>query len=89
MQVWILPADGGEPQQLTDEPLGVESFRFAQDAAVLALFAPVLSDVEHDKQRETATERRKKQQARATSASSRCATGTTGCTRTTTWPTRT
>ena len=24
MQVWILPAAGGEPQQLTDEPLGVE-----------------------------------------------------------------
>ena len=60
MQVWILPAAGGEPQQLTDEPLGVESFRFAKSAAVLALFAPVLPDVEHDKQRETASERRKK-----------------------------
>ncbi len=51
---------GGEPQQLTDEPLGVESFRFAKSAAVLALFAPVLPGVEHDKQRETASERRKK-----------------------------
>jgi dipeptidyl aminopeptidase/acylaminoacyl peptidase len=60
MQVWLLPADGGEPQQLTDEPLGVESFRFARQAAVLALFAPVLPGVEHDKQRETATDRRKK-----------------------------
>ena len=60
MQVWILPAGGGEPQQLTDEPLGVESFRFAKSAAVLALFAPVLPGVEHDKQRETASERRKK-----------------------------
>ncbi|HTN49207.1 MAG TPA: S9 family peptidase [Burkholderiaceae bacterium] len=61
MQVWILPAAGGEPQQLTDEPLGVEGFRFARKAPVLALFAPVLSGVEHDKQRETALERRKKQ----------------------------
>ena len=60
MQVWILPAAGGEPQQLTDEPLGVESFRFAKSAPVLALFAPVLAGVEHDKQRETASERRKK-----------------------------
>ncbi len=60
MQVWLLPAEGGEPQQLTDEPLGVESFRFARQAAVLALFAPVLPGVEHDKQRETATDRRKK-----------------------------
>ena len=59
MQVWLLPADGGEPQQLTDEPLGVESFRFARQAPVLALFAPVLPGVEHDKQRETATDRRK------------------------------
>jgi dipeptidyl aminopeptidase/acylaminoacyl peptidase len=60
MQVWILPAEGGEPQQLTDEPLGVEGFRFARSAAVLALFAPVLPGVEHDKQREAAAERRKK-----------------------------
>ncbi|HQR19340.1 MAG TPA: S9 family peptidase [Burkholderiaceae bacterium] len=61
MQVWILPAEGGEPQQLTDEPLGVESFRFARSAPRLALFAPVLTGVEHDRQRETAAERRKKQ----------------------------
>jgi dipeptidyl aminopeptidase/acylaminoacyl peptidase len=59
-QVWIVPADGGEPRQLTDEPLGVEGFRFAQDAPVLALFAPVLPGVAHDKQRETAADRRKK-----------------------------
>jgi dipeptidyl aminopeptidase/acylaminoacyl peptidase len=60
MQVWILPAEGGEPQQLTDEPLGVESYRFAKGAAVLVLFAPVLPGVELDKQRESASERRKK-----------------------------
>ena len=29
MQVWVLPAGGGEPQQVTDEPLGVEAFQFA------------------------------------------------------------
>jgi dipeptidyl aminopeptidase/acylaminoacyl peptidase len=61
MQVWILPAAGGEPQQLTDEPLGIEAFRFARRADRLVYFAPVLADVEHDKQRETAAERRKKQ----------------------------
>jgi dipeptidyl aminopeptidase/acylaminoacyl peptidase len=60
MQVWILPAAGGEPQQITDEPLGVEGFRFARRAERLIVLAPVLSGVEHDKQRETATERRKK-----------------------------
>jgi dipeptidyl aminopeptidase/acylaminoacyl peptidase len=60
LQVWIIPAAGGEPQQLTDEPLGVEGFRFARSAPLLALLAPVLPGVAHDKQRETATERRKK-----------------------------
>jgi dipeptidyl aminopeptidase/acylaminoacyl peptidase len=60
MQVWLLPASGGEPQQLTDEPLGVEAFRFARSADRLLLLAPVLAGVEHDKQRETEAERRKK-----------------------------
>jgi dipeptidyl aminopeptidase/acylaminoacyl peptidase len=60
MQVWVLPAGGGEPQQLTDEPLGVEGFKFAKNADRLVLFAPVILNVAHDKQRETATERAKK-----------------------------
>jgi dipeptidyl aminopeptidase/acylaminoacyl peptidase len=60
MQVWLLPAAGGEPQQLTDEPLGVESFKFAARADRMALFAPVIAGVPHDKQRETAAERAKK-----------------------------
>src|SRR5262245_12120537 len=60
MQVWVLPVGGGEPQQLTDEPLGVEGFKFAKNADRLVLFAPVILDVAHDKQRETATERAKK-----------------------------
>ena len=60
MQVWLLPAAGGEPYALTDEPLGVESFRFARHADRLLLLAPVLNGVEFGKQRETEQERRKK-----------------------------
>lgn len=59
MQVWLLPA-AGEPQQLTDEPLGVQSFEFAARADRMAYFAPVLPDVPPDKQRETAADRAKK-----------------------------
>lgn len=60
MQLWLLPAEGGEPRQLTDEPLGVQGFRFAAKADRLLLLAPVLAGVPHDKQRETASERAKK-----------------------------
>ena len=60
MQIWLLPADGGEPRQLTDEPLGVETFRFAAKAGRLAYFAPVLPGIALDKQREAAAERSKK-----------------------------
>src|SRR5688572_30251685 len=60
MQVWLLPAAGGEAQQLTDEPLGVDDFKFARKADRLIVLAPVLAGVEHDKQRETAKEREKK-----------------------------
>ncbi|MFN9479460.1 MAG: TolB family protein, partial [Betaproteobacteria bacterium] len=56
MQVWLLPAERGEPRQLTDEPLGVEAFRFARKADRMVLFAPVIAGVAHDKQRETAAE---------------------------------
>ena len=59
MQVWLLPADGGEPRQLTDEPLGIEAFRFAKRADRMCLFAPVIAGVAADKQRETASERGK------------------------------
>jgi dipeptidyl aminopeptidase/acylaminoacyl peptidase len=60
MQVWLLPLEGGEPRQLTDEPLGVASFRFARHADRLVYFAPVLAGVAHDKQRETAAQRAKR-----------------------------
>jgi len=59
MQVWILPGAGGEPKQLTDEPLGVEAFRFAKHASRLILFAPVIPGVESEKQREAAAQRGK------------------------------
>ena len=59
MQVWLLPAQGGEPQQLTDEPLGVEAFRFARAADRLVVLAPVLPGVPPDQQRSRASERRK------------------------------
>ena len=57
MQVWLLPAAGGEAQELTDEPLGVDDFKFAKKADRLIVLAPVLAGVDHDKQRETAKER--------------------------------
>ncbi|HVE89024.1 MAG TPA: S9 family peptidase [Burkholderiaceae bacterium] len=60
MQVWLLPSGGGEAQQLTDEPLGVDEFKFAKKADRLIVLAAVLVGVEHDKQRETAKDREKK-----------------------------
>ncbi|MEO8186744.1 MAG: S9 family peptidase [Burkholderiaceae bacterium] len=60
MQVWLLPAAGGEALQLTDEPLGVDEFKFAKKADRLIVLAMVLDGVDHDKQRETAKDREKK-----------------------------
>jgi dipeptidyl aminopeptidase/acylaminoacyl peptidase len=57
MQVWLLPKEGGEPQQLTDEPLGVEVFKFARKADRLVLFTPVIAGAPHDQQRETQSKR--------------------------------
>ena len=51
-QVWVLPAEGGEPQPLTDEPLGVSAFQFAAEGERLVVLANVLPGVEHDEQRE-------------------------------------
>jgi dipeptidyl aminopeptidase/acylaminoacyl peptidase len=59
MQVWLLPAQGGEAQQLTDEPLGVLAFRFARASDRLVVLAPVLAGVPDAQQRESASQRRK------------------------------
>jgi len=55
MQVWLLPPEGGEARQITDEPLGVEAFAFAAEADRLVFMTPVLPQVAFDLQRETAT----------------------------------
>ncbi len=57
-QVWILPAGGGEPGPLTDEPLGVKAFRFAERADRLLVIADVLQGVAHDEQRQSAADRK-------------------------------
>jgi dipeptidyl aminopeptidase/acylaminoacyl peptidase len=59
MQVWLLPAQGGEPRQLTDEPLGISAFRFARAADRLVVLAPVLPGVPLDQQRKAALDRHK------------------------------
>jgi dipeptidyl aminopeptidase/acylaminoacyl peptidase len=38
-QVWVMPADGGEAEALTDFPGGVEEFAWAPDSARLAVIA--------------------------------------------------
>jgi len=57
-QVWILPATG-EPRPLTDEPLGVDAFRFAPEADCLVVQAAVEVGVEADALRERAEDRDK------------------------------
>ena len=57
-QVWILPVGGGEPRPLTDEPLGVEAFRFAAEGDRLVALANVLPGVPHEEQREAAADRK-------------------------------
>lgn len=59
-QVFALHPWGGEPAPITDEPLGVSSFKAASEADVLVLTTSILRGVEHDAQRETLQERRKK-----------------------------
>jgi dipeptidyl aminopeptidase/acylaminoacyl peptidase len=41
MQVWLLPAEGGEAYPLTDEPLGASDFAFAAAADRLVVLAEV------------------------------------------------
>lgn len=60
VQVWLLPAGGGEPRPLTDEPLGCSAFRFAQTGNRLAVIADVYPGIPHDEQRKKVGELRKK-----------------------------
>ncbi len=59
-QVWLLPARGGEPRPLTDEPCGVTAFRFAREASVLVALVPVLTGVPRERQRAVAEDRKKR-----------------------------
>ena len=54
-QVWILPTSG-EPHALTDEPLGVTAFAFAEGATRFVILADVLPGVPREQQREAAKE---------------------------------
>jgi dipeptidyl aminopeptidase/acylaminoacyl peptidase len=52
-QVWVMP-EHGEAHPVTDEPLGVSSFRFAKNADVLVVLTHVLPGVDSAEQRTTA-----------------------------------
>src|SRR6202167_2997143 len=39
-QIFVLPMNGGEPQQITSAPLGVEQFAWRPDAARIAFVSP-------------------------------------------------
>lgn len=60
LQVWAFPRHGGEPTPLTDEPLGVSSFRVAPRGDRLIVQAAVLPGVAHAEQRKAVQERQKK-----------------------------
>lgn len=59
-QVWMFRPAGGDPVPVTDEALGVESFKLAKFSDVMAVKTALLPGVEADKQRETAKERGEK-----------------------------
>src|SRR6187431_1213611 len=50
IQVWVMPADGGEAEVLTDYPGGVADFQWAPDSARLAVIAddPELAEGEEE-----------------------------------------
>lgn len=58
-QVWVMP-EHGEARPVTDEPLGVNAFRFADSADVLVVETDVLPGVQHAEQRSTARDLAKK-----------------------------
>jgi dipeptidyl aminopeptidase/acylaminoacyl peptidase len=50
-QVWVLPNGMGEPEAITDEPLGVRELQFAARGDLLVVVADVLPGVAHGDQR--------------------------------------
>ncbi len=50
-QVWVLPAGIGEPLAITEEPLGVDEFRFAPRGDLLVVIAEVLPGASETDQR--------------------------------------
>lgn len=50
-QIWLLPAHGGEPMRLSDEPLGVAGFKFAARGNRLAFLTEVWPGVAAEQQR--------------------------------------
>lgn len=58
-QVWCLPAEGGEPFPVTDEPLGVDAFAVAPRADVLVVRTRMHPGVAWSEQRKTAADRKK------------------------------
>jgi dipeptidyl aminopeptidase/acylaminoacyl peptidase len=59
-QIWAFPDSGGEPERLTDEPLGVTDFRCARRVDVIALWTTRVPGVPEDKWRQNAQDRAKK-----------------------------
>lgn len=58
-QVWLLPAGGGEPRPITDEPLGVSAFQFAARADVLVALAMALPGIAPEQARRQAADIKK------------------------------
>ena len=56
-QIFAFRPFGGDPEPLTDEPLGVMSYKAARDADVIALVAPVLLGTPDADQRKVLEER--------------------------------
>ncbi len=59
VQVWLLPAGGGEPMPVTDEPLGVGAFAVRPGGGLVVL-AEVIPGVPHGEQRARAVDRAKR-----------------------------
>lgn len=58
-QVWLYPRHGGDAIRLSDEPLGVTRFAFAQASDLLVVQLNLLPDVPLDEQRNAAEKRSK------------------------------